>query len=130
MFLPTRHTQVKNNLELVVEKGGTPYVPFKENTTGEGGGSPLWGKLWHVYQYHREEFLTHYHKRSNVESTMWMIKSKFNEQIQSKTDTAMVNELLCKVLCHNICVVVQSMYELGIESTFWAETPLAQKVPA
>jgi transposase len=120
----------KKNLELVVEKGGTPYVPFKENTTGEGGGSPLWGKLWHVYQYHREEFLTHYHKRSNVESTMWMIKSKFNEQIRSKTDTAMVNELLCKVLCHNICVVIQSIYELGIEPTFWAEIPLAQKVPA
>jgi len=33
MFPPTRHTQVKKNLELVVEKGGTPYVPFKENTT-------------------------------------------------------------------------------------------------
>jgi hypothetical protein len=26
--------------------------------------------------------------------------------------------LLCKVLCHNICVVIQSMYELGIEPSF------------
>jgi transposase len=120
----------KDNLELVVEKGGTPYVPFKENTTGEGSGSPLWGKLWHVYQCHREEFLTHYHKRSNIESTIWMIKSKFGEHIRSKTDTALVNELLCKVLCHNICVVIQSIYELRIEPTFWAEIPLAQKVPA
>ncbi len=82
----------------------------------------LWGKLWRVYQYHREEFLTHYHKRSHIESTIWMIKSKFNEQIRSKTDTAMVNELLCKVLCHNICVVIQSVYELGVEPTFWAES--------
>jgi hypothetical protein len=28
------------------------------------------------------------------------------------------NELLCKVLCHNICYVIQSMYELGIELRF------------
>jgi hypothetical protein len=27
---------------------------------------------------------------------------------------AIVNELLCKVLYHNICVVIQSMYELGL----------------
>ncbi len=120
----------KENLELVAKQGGMPYVPFKKNTTGAGGGSTLWEKLWHVYQYHREDFLTHYHKRSNAESTMWMLKSKFSEHIRSKTETAMVNELLCKVLCHNICVVIQSMYELGIEPTFWAETPFAQKVAA
>ncbi len=52
---------------------------------------------------------------------MWMIKSKFSEHIRSKTDTAIVNELLCKVLCHNICVVIQSMYELDIEPIFWAK---------
>jgi hypothetical protein len=61
---------------------------------------------------------------------MWMIKSKFGEHIRSKTETAMVNELLCKVLCHNICVVIQSMFELGVEPTFWAETPFAHKVAA
>jgi hypothetical protein len=26
------------------------------------------------------------------------------------------NEALCKVLCHNRCVVIQSMYELGVDS--------------
>jgi hypothetical protein len=30
-----------------------------------------------------------------------------------------MNEVLCKILCHNICCVIQSMYELGIEPTFW-----------
>ncbi len=73
----------------------------------------------------REEFLTHYHKRSNAESTVWMIKSKFDEHIRSKTDTAIVNELLYKVLCHNICVVIQSMYELGITPSFSVASALA-----
>ncbi len=34
---------------------------------------------------------------------------------------AMVNEMLCKIACHNICCVIQSMYELGGEATFWAQ---------
>jgi hypothetical protein len=37
---------------------------------------------------------------------------------RSKTDVAQVNELLCKVLCHNLCVLIQRMYELGIEPEF------------
>ncbi len=108
----------KGNLELLDKLGATPYIPFKSNTTGESEESELWEKLWHVYQYNRDTFLTYYHKRSNVESTRWMIKSKFDEHIRNKTDEGIVNELLCKVLCHNICVVIQSMYELGIKPSF------------
>jgi hypothetical protein len=48
--------------------------------------------------------------------------TKFGDSVRSKTDTAMVNEALCKVLCHNICCLIQSMFELGIEATFWQET--------
>ncbi len=48
-----------------------------------------------------------------------MIKRKFGDAVRSKTDTAMKNEALCKLLCHNICVVHQSHVELGIEEAFW-----------
>jgi transposase len=65
---------------------------------------------------HREEFLSHYHKRSNVETTFHMIKSKFGQRLRSKTMTAQINEALCKVLCHNLCVVIHSQHELEIET--------------
>ena len=114
-------------LEQVATYGAMPSIPFKSNTTGESEGSEMWEKLWHFFQYNREEFLIYYHKRSNVESTMWMIKSKLDEHIRNKTDVGIVNELLCKVLCHNIDVVIQSMYELGIEQTFLAKADGVQK---
>jgi hypothetical protein len=50
-----------------------------------------------------------------------MIKSKFGERLRSKTATAQVNEALCKMLCHNFCVVIQSMYELNITPEFMGE---------
>jgi hypothetical protein len=40
------------------------------------------------------------------------------DALRSKTDTALVSELLCKVLCHNICVLIQSMNELGVPIWF------------
>src|SRR5262249_28245968 len=81
-------------------------------------GGP-WGKMFHFYSFKREEFLRHYHKRSNVESTFSMVKAKFRDHVRSKTDTATVNEVLGKLLAHNLCGVIQSQSELGIEATFW-----------
>lgn len=107
------------NLQAIVGVGAMPYIPFKINTTGEG--PELWRKMYHFYQFNRETFLQHYHKRSNVETTFSMIKGKFGDALRSKTHTAQVNEALCKVLAHNICCLVASIYELGIEPTFWAE---------
>ena len=78
----------------------------------------MWSKLWRYYFYNHEEFMIHYQKRSNVESTFSMIKAKFGERLRSKTHTAQVNEILCKVLAHNLCCVIQSMYELGVEPNF------------
>jgi len=68
-----------------------------------------------------------FHKRSNVESTFSIIKAKFGASVRSKMPVAQMNEVLCKVICHNLCVLVQSIYELGIAPTFWAEMPIAQQ---
>ena len=55
-----------------------------------------------------------------------MMKRKFGDSVRSKTDVAMVNETLCKVLCHNLCVLIQEQHKLGIEAVFWKDTPVIQ----
>ena len=75
--------------------------------------------MWHYYTFNRPEFNAHYHKRSNVETVFSMIKAKFGAAVRAKTPLAQVNEVLCKILCHNICVLIQSIYELGLEPVFW-----------
>ena len=101
------------NLDLVHELGGTPFIASKMKAKPWHGG--LWAKMFCYFQYHREQFLAFYHKRSNVESTFSMIKAKFRDHVRSKTDVAMKNEVLCKILCHNICCLISAMHELGIE---------------
>jgi transposase len=105
------------NFEAVAAQGGTGFIAFKANTTGAVGG--MFEKMFHLFQYRREEYLAHYHKRSNVESTFSMVKRKFGDYVRAKTETAMVNEVLCKFLAHNLCVNIQEQCELGIASEFW-----------
>ncbi len=47
-----------------------------------------------------------------------MVKSKFGDSVRSKTETACINEILLKALCHNICVLIQETFELGIKPEF------------
>ena len=106
-----------DNFNAVTAAGGRPFIAFRSNASGKSGGT--YGKMFHFYNFNRDEYLSHYHKRSNVESTFSMIKAKFGDAVRSKSPTAMVNEALCKVLCHNLCCLIQSTHELGVEATFW-----------
>ncbi|MGC9986663.1 MAG: transposase [Polyangia bacterium] len=104
------------NLAAIETAGAVPYVPFKSNSKGEG--SVAWRKMWAVFMFKQEEFFAAYHKRSNVESAFSAIKRKFGQSVRAKRYTAQVNEVLCKILCHNLSCLVHAMHELGIEPFF------------
>jgi transposase len=110
------------NMQTVMDANAMPYIPFKANSNvKDKRQSPLWKQMYHYFSYNQERFMQSYHKRSNVETTFSMIKAKFGDALRSKTKTAQVNEALCKVLCHNICCLIQSMYELGLKPKFYAQ---------
>lgn len=104
------------NTEAIMNMGARPFIAFKANATGGVGGA--YQRMFHYFMFNREEFLQHYHKRSNVESTFSMMKRKFGDSVRSKTDVAMTNEVLCKILCHNLVVLIHEMHELGIDPVF------------
>ena len=114
-----------DNLATVEARGGVPYIPFKTNTTG--AGPELWQRMFHLFSFKRPEFLRHYNMRSNVETVNSAIKRKFGATIKARDFVPQVNELLCKILCHNLSCLVHAIHELGLEPTFWADRALAQE---
>jgi transposase len=117
------------NQHLVLVHGGEPYIAFRKNATAKNRRSgSVWKRLFFEFKINEEYFMRHYHKRSNVETTFSMIKAKFGEKLRSKTATAQANEVLCKVLCHNLCVLVSAIYELGVDPTFESTTTDDAKV--
>jgi transposase len=114
-----------SNTNEIAKHGATPFIMYKKNANAKGSHGvgyrqkrDVWEKMFHFFSFKQDEFLAHYHKRSNVESTFSMVKAKFGDAVRSKTDVAMKNEALCKLLAHNICCLISAMYELGIDPTF------------
>jgi transposase len=103
------------NFEAVEAHGGKFFPMFKSSATGGIGGA--YQKAFHYFALHQEEYLKRYHLRSNVESTVSMVKRKFGDKVNAKNDTAQKNETYAKFVCHNLCVLVQEMYVQGIDPT-------------
>jgi len=119
----------KKNLEAIESVGAVPFIPFKTNSVGMASKSPHWKRMWCHFSLKSEDFLGHYHRRSNAESTIWMIKSKFGGAVRSRLPTAQMNEVLAKVLCHNLTCIAHAITEFGLEAEFGPPTPPTSTAP-
>ncbi|HUQ71978.1 MAG TPA: transposase [Planctomycetaceae bacterium] len=117
----------RTNIDTIHAAGVFPLIPYKARSNPPPDGS-LWEKMFHYFSMNREEFMGRYHVRSNVESTFSAVKRKFGDSVRSKSDVAMKNEVLAKLVCHNICCIIHEMHESGVDPTFWAESTAAQQV--
>jgi len=108
----------RENLGLVSSIGAIPFIPFKKNATSRAGGFAIWNAMYRYFKDNKEDFMQHYHKRSNAESLFSMMKRKQGANLRTKNDIAQVNEIMCKCLVHNICVLIQEMFEIGIKIDF------------
>ena len=106
------------NLGLVSGIGAIPFIPFKKSANGKAKGFMIWNVMFRYYRDNKEDFLRHYHKRSNAESVFSMMKRKQGCNLRTKKDIAQINEIMCKCLVHNICVLIQEMFEIGIKIDF------------
>jgi transposase len=119
----------KEILSFLNEMGITPYIPFKKNTVVRARGSMVWRKMFEYFLRHQDEFMQSYHTRSNIETCFHMLKQRFGDHLLTKNFVANQNEILTKMLCHNICVLIQESYERGIQIDFANCAKTASAVP-
>ena len=98
------------------------------SATGNAGGNKLWRKMFKYFKEHRQEFLEHYHKRSNSETVFFMLKQKRGGSLMTKTFTAQKNEIPTKILIHNLLVLIQEYFEQGLEIDLSTEAKNLQEL--
>jgi transposase len=107
------------NMRHVVKAGATPFIAFRSNFRVDADyKSEIWKRMLSMFLHEHGRFMAHYNKRNNVETVFSMIKANFGDYVRGRDERAQVNEALAKVLCHNLCVLIQSIYELGISPKF------------
>lgn len=111
----------KDNHEVLESYGVEAFIPFKINAVVDPK-CEVWSRHLSEFLFNQNRFLPHYHRRSNVESVMWMLKSKFGASVRSKTPTAQANEVLCKCVLHNLACLVKAIFSADLAPRFWQDT--------
>jgi len=106
------------NCDLIASIKAIPFLFPKKNTSTKLKGNHNWNSMIKLWFDNEKLFRRHYHRRSNVETTFGMIKAHYLPYVRSRGDIGQINEALCKVICHNIAVLVSSIFEFGIKLPF------------
>jgi len=96
-----------------------PYSDTDQRSLGKGQSGGNWAEMYHYFNFRKVEISTALPQGQQRRIHVLHDEREFGDSIRSKTDTAMVNEVLCKVLCHNLVVLIHEMYELGVDLVFW-----------
>ena len=107
-------------LQFISNLNMIPYIPFKKNARSVPRGHSAWSRMYLEFRDNHEDFMRKYHTRSNVETGFFMVKQRFGAHLMTRKFTANVNELKAKFLCHNICVLIQEIFERNITIDFSA----------
>lgn len=105
----------RGNYKLIQKIGAIGYIPFRSNYGNLSKGSPQFGKQFRLYLKHRGTFDLHYHLRSNVEASFSASKRKFGHFVLGRIESTQDNEVLCKLIVHNICILIYEVIKGDVE---------------
>lgn len=108
----------RENIKLCYTLDINPFIPFKKNTSGKARGCIAWKMAYDYFSKYQDDFYKRYHLRSNSETGFFMIKNKFGGFVRSRNEISMTNEILCKILCHNLTVLTQEIFLSKIQINF------------
>ena len=106
----------RENCRAIADKGGTPYLCFKSNSTGKAKGCLAWKISFKAYTDDPDAWMDEYHIRSVVEAVFSSIKQCWGSDIKSRKGWLKRRELAIKTVAYNIkrTLYVKRAEELGI----------------
>jgi len=104
------------NIQLVADRKGAVFIPFKKNATGKSKGNPAWKILHHMWTKFKTTFQSIYHQRSKVESVFHALKERYTEELYTKSRGMRRKEMAMRFIAYNIRLFVcwKYAYENGL----------------
>lgn len=109
----------KANARLARDLGVTPFLTVKKNAVrSKKGADEAWNENYDRAKSDDPAVRRVFRLRSRIESVNSVIKGQYEEFVLSKSEAGQYNEALCKVICHNLIVLIRYTRKLGLTPQF------------
>lgn len=98
------------NYQLVDERAGALFTPFKKGTTQKAKNSPAWKAAWRLYHEAQWVWKRIYSQRSKVESICRALKASNGDRVRARTRKTRNQELALRIVAYNVRQVLYIQY--------------------
>lgn len=105
----------RDNAQFIEDIDARPFIMPKKNTSARAKGHyPAWNRMIRLWLDCPGLFKKQYHLRSNVETVFSMMKTTLMDGLNCRKAVSQKNELLIRVVCHNLGVIIDSIFKWDI----------------
>ena len=104
----------RRNAQYIADRGGTPFLMIKNNSTGKSKGFPAWNEMYNARRMDEKAWDKRYHKRSNNESGFGSFKQQTNSYLSSRKRKCQNNEVWLKTISYNVRQLTHRLVRLAV----------------
>lgn len=100
----------RKNYQLVADKGGAAFIPFKKNSTGKPMSCPAWKSAFNLWKKFWTIFKSIYNQRPKVEAVFAALKKRYGDKLNSRGTRIRRREMAMRFLAYNVRIVICYRY--------------------
>jgi transposase len=105
----------RRNAPYIDDRGGTPFLLMKKNSTSKSKGCPAWHNMYVSRKNDEKAWDKRYHKRSNSEAGFGSFKHQTTSYLSSRNRKCQDNEVWLKTIAYNIKQLVHRKVRLAMK---------------
>ena len=109
----------RKNFQIVVDKGGSAFIPFKKNSGGKSKSSPAWKWALNLWKVLPMIYKNIYHQRSKVECVFSVLKKRYGDNLHNKGVYRRRREFALRLISYNIKLIICLEYAKEHNLSCW-----------
>ena len=109
----------RENFQLVADKGGEAFIPFKKGTTAKAKSSPAWKAAFYFWKTLKGIYMCFYHQRSRIESVFSALKRRYGDKLYCKKAGMRRKEMALRFIAYNLKLLICYKYAKENNLQLW-----------
>jgi len=111
------------NFQLVADKGGEAFIPFKKGkkkgSTAKPKGSPAWKAAFYFWKTLNGIYMSIYHQRSRIEAVFSALKRRYGDRLYCRKAGMRRKEMAMRFIAYNLRLLICHQYAKENNLPLW-----------
>lgn len=109
----------RKNFQLVADRKGRAFIPFKSNSTAKAKSSPAWKSAFYFWKTLNGIYLAIYHQRSRIEAVFSAIKRRYGDKLYCRKAGMRRKEMSLRFIAYNLRLLICYCYAKENNLSLW-----------